>query len=233
MSYINKYNLLNASHHDNVAENTILFTTEYIFLLMHVDVKDAYVQKLKQDLIKYIDDNKVEEGLYNQLPDEIVEIEKDRYMSHDQLLAIIAFSKKFGLSYHKDIWNWLKTHWFTYDNVSRKTNINRIYRPEIIIYSALCANSIFGYLFFPYWFITRIVNIFHYYKVRNNVKILKSGGMLLTLVMCYGANLNWSLWLFTKLLKYRKVLTSWREVIQRYFPHSDHPMNMFSKLLDD
>jgi len=106
MSYINKYNLINASKNEGVAENTLLFTTEYIFLLMMTDIKEPYVESLKTHMINYLDANKVEKGLYNQLPDDIVVFEKDRYMSHDQLLAIIAFSKIFGLSYHKDIWNW-------------------------------------------------------------------------------------------------------------------------------
>ena len=95
--FINKFGLLNAKSEDIVSENTILYTVEYILLNKLNKNHPMFIH-----LVKYIESCKISPGLFNQNPE--IFNNHDDYTSHDNLTAIVAFSHKYNLNYHKEIW---------------------------------------------------------------------------------------------------------------------------------
>ena len=114
MFFNEEYKLLNATEEDIVAENTVLFSVEY-FMLGNNSIKIR--------IVKFLEMCRKNKGLFNPFPNSLGT--KDQYMSHDNLTAVVAFSKLNGYHYHKEIWDYLVKHLFTYDNVSGKINFKR------------------------------------------------------------------------------------------------------------
>jgi hypothetical protein len=203
-NYKNKYNLLNAFDYEDVSENTLLFSIEN-YLLEKNDVKikdmDNYIKLLKND-----------EGLYNNIIGIPVH-DKDKWTSHDQLLSIIAFSLIQSKKYHLEIWKWLKSHLFTYDNISKKINFKRFLHPRDIIFFGYCANSKLCKLLLPLLTIIMCISCFN----------KQSSGKLLCWVRCKCANLKITYYLCTLIIKLNKNYGSWNKVFNTYFPNKNHP----------
>lgn len=219
--FINKYGMINAHSLDIVSENTILFTLEYI--LLNPPDKSSMEKKLEN----FIADCETMPGLYNQQPG--LTFGKDRYMSHDTLTAIVAYSHLKGYNYHKKIWNHLKSHWFTYDNITAKTNFSRIMHPRDILYYGYCAGNPICILLYPLLALFMIITCLQSYKVRNGNKILKTDGKLISWVRCKCSSLNLTMKSLTFLLKLNSQFGNWNNVFRIYFKELEHPIR---KLLD-
>ena len=217
MSFLNKYGLINARSVDTVSENTILFTTELLLL--------KHNEGIKQRLIDFINACKVKDGLYKQNPELFGT--HDDYMSHDTLTGLVAFSYKYDLNYHKEIWAYLVKHLFTYDNVSGKINFDRFMHPRDIIYYGYCAGNLICKFLYPILAIIMIVGVLQKYKIRNGNKIIKTDGKLLSWVRCKASNLNLTFKLLTFSLKKFSYFKYWKEVFFYYFAEEEHPIRKF------
>lgn len=205
-NHINKYSLINATGDEGVSENTLLFSVENLFM-GNSDVK-------LDDIILFIEKLEVEEGLYNNLPSLV--IGKDKFMSHDNITAIVSLSKQKGMSYHKLIWEWLKSHLMTYDNISKKTSLRRILHPRDMIYYGYCADSTLCRFLLPLLCIIMLISCLG----------KGSSGKMLNYVRCKGAGLKVTFWLCTQIIKLNKYFGSWKKVFNTYFPCTDHPNHM-------
>ena len=204
--YLNKYGLINSAikEPDVTDENTLLYTMEYLLLGGIVDYADLYY---------FIDFSYTgTPGLYHQFPpDNKVMHAKDLYMSPDQLIAILACLEHFSRHYLKlGIWYWLKNHWFTYDNLSRKTNFKRIMQPAAIAYAGTLSGSAF-------WrFILNLICIYSCATKKNETSgKLKSWVMMKTTKLWCEGICN----LFVK-----KYFRNWRVIFKIYFPDPCHPI---------
>ena len=126
--YINDYGLLNATKADVNAENSPLWTLEYILLGGDVE--------LRSKLLIYIYNSHTgHQGLYNQAP--TVYDNKDGYMSPDQLIAFAAILPKANV---KNMWRYLFKNLFTYDNKQpNKINFQRTMQPAAAIFVGVMA----------------------------------------------------------------------------------------------
>ena len=220
MSFYNKYNLINATKEDIVAENTVLFSVEYSF----INPKD---REMIFNIIKFIEKCKKGKGLFDPFPN--AEGTKDQYMSHDNLTAFVAMSKKHNWKYHKEIWNYLVKHFFTYDNISGKVNFKRFMHPRDILFYGYCADNVICKLLYPLLVMFMVITCAQSYKVRNGNKILKTDGILLSWVRCKGANLDFSLKILTFIIKCNKNFKTWKNVFSIYFKDIEHPIRKLLK----
>jgi len=225
VTFFNKYKTLNAGDYDNpnhVDENTILWQLEYVLQLHR---KGLPFKEEKHDFFNYMTGMYVDDGLFSQLPDENVGFEQDRYTSLDQLIAYSIACRFFGKDkIAKHIWKWLLTHWFTYDNVSQKTNFKRVMRPDTLYVCAKATNSLWRFVFFPSFLIANIIKVFQYYKVRNGVKLLKVDGILILWLVLYGFEMKFLMKVFDYLMSKRKIFKSFDEAFHFYFKDENHPI---------
>ena len=145
MEYFNDFGL--TGELDLTNENGQLFEVTYLFL----NGENAIVNHMNSQLAK----SKVEDGLYNRNPTLV------KTMSHDNLLAITAFSKQFNTGHAKQIWRYLLKHLGTYDNTKGKSSeLTRFlpFNPANYFIFGLCANSILAYLFLPFFLINLIIS---------------------------------------------------------------------------
>lgn len=202
--HVNKHQMINATGDDGVSENTLLFSVENYLL----ERKDVYYA----DMLYFISQlgGSVTEP-YNNLPG--LTSGKDKYTSHDQLTALAVFSLAMKRDFHKHIWSWLKSHWFSYDNISKKTNFKRIMHPKDILFYGYCAGSIPCAIMLPLLSIMLMVSCFGD----------DSNGPMKTWVRCKGAKMKITYWLCTKIIKHNKYFGSWKKVFNTYFPDENHP----------
>lgn len=148
LRYINKYGLLNASFNEVgcVAENCPLWSLEYLLLKwdgIYFLMKSS--GSMYVDLLFYIHLSRTgKPGLYHQFPCKFHNtIEgKTKYMSNDQLIAYtLALHIDGKIELIKEIRTWLVSHFFTYDNVSEKTNFKRMMNPKAILTVLYCSGS--------------------------------------------------------------------------------------------
>ncbi len=125
MKFINKYGLLNAEEADFVSENTFHITLQYVLLSKW---REPTLQKDMRSFIKECWDGEV----FHNSP-HVFENSKDNFTSPDQLNAYMLWFHMFGNRLdNRETWDYLKSHWFTYDNKTKKTNFDRIMQPTTI-----------------------------------------------------------------------------------------------------
>ena len=218
--YINEYGIINAKPEDIVAENCPLFTQEYLHLIKNGNLSSIkYLPnavELQQNLNKYVDLCLVKPGLYNNLPFTNTEIEEDKYCSPDQLIAFLANLKdRKDKQKLKDIWNYLKSHWFTYDNINQKTDFSRIMQPQAILLAGVLGGG----------FLTRLL-LRPLLSLAVFISVLpKKGtsGELKSWVMMKAAKMKITEWICNKLIK--REYGNWEKVFKIYFPLEDHPIH--------
>lgn len=238
MKFKNKYFLINATEHETVSENTVLFSYENL-LLQYNDV-------LNRHILNYIGLCKISKGRYNQLPHTTGT--HDDYMSHDQLTTFMNmfYGMKLNNEY-KEIWEEIKKQKFRYDNINpNKPSWKRILHPRDIIYYAYLNKSILGYLGFPFLFFSAIYSCFKKYKTKptllNKIKhfiktrewldysfqeLSTSGKMLWWTRFKTCEKKNRKLMKITEIIcNYiikKKFIRGWKEIFQIYFPIENHP----------
>lgn len=211
-NYFNRHGLINAKLIEDVSENCSLFTLEYILLKKNHD--EDFLSLLYYLLI-YIKKCKTHiTGLYNQLPE--IHYNKDDYMSPDQL---IAFTGAFYLSGRnvelKQIWDYLKDHKYTYDNISGEVNFDRIMQPMAISFVAVLNRK---YQWYPMLLVSILVSVL--------TKKGKSSGKLKAYVCLNVLNLK----ILTKICgKILNGFKDWDAVFLEYFKEESHPIRTFIK----
>jgi len=204
-NYLNKYNLLNAKLEDEVAENSPLWSIEYLLL--------KWDDKLFHDMLFYTKLCKTDKkGLYNQFPFEVDS--KDKYTSPDQLIAFLSALKLNNEEEEiKKIWKYLWTHLFTYDNISKRINFNRTMQPSAIFFCGYLAGiKIFG----PLLSLSCMVSCIFKRK--------ETSGKLKAWVLFKVAKLNLTEKICNKLISTNKHFKTWKNVFFTYFQEESHPI---------
>ncbi len=219
--FYNLYGLINAHANEVLAENTLLFSIEYYMLTKD----EAFLEKI----LIYLNNCKVQKGLYNQHP--IPQPDKGAFMSHDQLTAIVALFHSLGMKRQvQEIWSELKRQWFRYDNTNPKApSWNRIMHPRDIIYYGYCAENVLCKALYPILALCMIITCIQSYKVRNNRKIIKTDGKLLSWVRCKGSKLHRTFKLLTWIISSNSYFVCWRNIFLTYFGHEQHPIHKLLK----
>jgi len=124
-------------------ENAPLFSMHYI--LLHDGTSPEAIE-MSSAMLEYTKSCYIKDGLYHQRPDN--NGSKEDWMSPDQLISFVALFNQRELP-HKNrmIWRWLLLHWFTYDNMSMKTNFKRIMQPAAVAFVGASA----GFISKPFW----------------------------------------------------------------------------------
>lgn len=141
MGFINKYGLINPTSKDVVSENTLLTSMVY-----------QYLERLALKENNYKLDNNIEffvhecynfiTLMYNNTPiSNPILNRRDRLTSPDQLMCYILYSYTKGYIGHYQIWKYLRTHYFTYNNILGEFSIKepRFMQPMIIFLAGYCA----------------------------------------------------------------------------------------------
>lgn len=157
MEYLStKYGLV--TDEDFQSENGQLFIVTYSFLLKHFN-QDKQWLELVNDYTRtqLMRSSTGIKGLYHRNPD----LTDRRIMSHDNILAIMCWSKVNNTFHRYDIWHYLVTHGGLYDNTQGKTTqLSRFlpYSPQTMLILGLCAESKLIYLLFPILFPIFLIN---------------------------------------------------------------------------
>lgn len=207
MSFFNSAGLINARTDETFSENSLLFSLEYLLLDKSASSRNKVRILMKyQQLLKKL---RKSPGRFDQQP--FLDGTHDDLTSHDQLTAISIFSKKYGLQYHEEIWSYLKSHWFTYNNLTGKTDFSRLLHPRDMIYYGMLNNSAICWALSPLYFIMQAPSLFG----------KSTSGKLLMWTRLKGLGLHKLVDFLPKLmLQY----SSWKEVFRVYYPDSEHPI---------
>ena len=155
MPYWSKYGTLNAYSHEEYAENSTLWTIEYIFMKeLAGEDPEPKVIELANFIEVFL---KVEDGLYDQLPHKAGN--HDDATSNDQITGFMALSCRYNLGFHKEIWKEIKRQTFRYDNLNPESpSWKRFLHPRDIIVYGMMAGSKLWYLLAPIVFIAALVS---------------------------------------------------------------------------
>jgi len=221
--FLDSYGLVLPHPGTEVRENSILFTVEHYMLT-------GERKELVQDLIELC---RTDKGLYSQHPSHALQ-GKDRYMSHDQLTAMIAFSKMNDLDIHKEFWEEIKRQWYRYNNIDvpqtfmEKLLNKRFLHPRDIIFYSYCNKGLGGYLFFPILIIIMIISLWQKKEVIAHGEVcLDTDGKLLSYVRMKAIDNRVVTFLFNWIIKKR--FGSWHNIFKEYFRYEDHPNVIASK----
>jgi hypothetical protein len=211
--YFDEYNLVVNTPYAKLRENSLLWTAQYFFLTRDADVFLA--------LDNAIERCRVSRGLYKQHPGGL--FGEDRYMSHDQLTAIMSFSYDQHLYFHKEIWNEIETQGYLYNNL-KDGKIRLLHLRDLCFYGYLCGSwrwkLLIPLLIFFVFFSWKS------YKIIDVVKVPKTDDELLNFVRFSTLRKNSKLWELLWKLYYKKVCKehgSYNAVFRIYFPAENHP----------
>ena len=198
--FINRYDLIRPTSRDKVSENCMLTTIEYLILDWDMPLEAA--------LESYINECKVGPGLYNQYPFPVEG--KDKYMSPDQLIAIVSFLYLTGKHDEiKLIWTWLWKHGFSYNNITGKYDLRRTMQPKCLLFIGLCAGSNIAKCFT--WVLWCSIWLACGAPPDDTSGKLKSWVIVKTL------DLDWIVWM-------TKRVGGWRSVFVGYYQEELHPI---------
>ena len=224
-NYVDDYGLINARPNEKNGENSLLYTAENI-LIKELLGKNNFQEKLTfYKAVKQCRDSK---GIFSQTPARNL-TGNDQYMSHDQLTAIFAISRKYGFEYHIEIWEEIKRQLFFYDNVNpRNPSITSFLHPRDIIYYGICAGSKLWYLGIPLLVIMAVISCWPIKENRHGIDIIPTSGKLLTFVRFSALKgiipgFSGIYDFLTEIIRIR--LGGWPAAFLIFFPYTDHPNN--------
>lgn len=183
-------------------ENSILFTAEYLTLVRNSsgDLRREHASKSIAAVYK---------------GDERFEAVKDEKWSHDNHTAVVCLSKLMGFEWHKSM------YW---------GHFTTMLHPRDFIFYAYATGRWYSYIAALFLWIpclAMIVSCAQKYKVRNNVRIVKSDGKLLAWLRCQTFNLTLTWKLCKLMLKLNKLFGSFKACFFMYFRDPDHPSRQF------
>jgi hypothetical protein len=222
-NFIDPYGMVNSKVGEQYAENSILWTLQLVFLLRESG-RFAESLALAEKLCKVIENCRIKEGLFHQNPihHERDYVQKDGYMSPDQLITIFltgylyssAFSRP---AWHKEIWQEIINQGgYKYNNLE-DSELRLIHPRDLVLYKA-CVRPVIGQIAL---FVLLIANI-----VACLSKPEKTSGKLLawTKMMALKDHfltmkLSWIICSFI----IKKKHGNWADVFKIYFPVEGHP----------
>lgn len=221
--YYDKYNLLlSKPDYPNTEENSYLWSVEEYYLMKLANIStEAHISVLRQSLSKM----KLAPGLYAQNPlySESEPNSKSKYMSRDQLMAIMSISHEMAWEDRKDIWKVIKFQYFTYNNI--EDGKIRWITPFDLSFYMYCVNVKYKQLVIGITSLACIISCFS--------KNESTSGKLLTFLRCQTLKdssiimkLTWKLCNF---IINKKYTNGWKDVFKIYFPHSDHPLRLLAE----
>ena len=219
-SFYNYKGLINARADDslNVNENSFLYSLEYLF-------RNKMDDDLVYNMIKYLTVDMRNEVRGKVLYRNVLfgtGLLRDQYTSRDQLIAYAIFSVLIGGSVHHEIYNHIKKHWYTYDNLSGKVNFKRFVAPwDVVFLGILCQDKT----------AISLENIF-FYKGLDTYKrggVTETSGELLVwtqmqilLKLRYPSAIEW-MKRYEGLMMKRFGQNCWGKAFAVYFPETGHP----------
>jgi hypothetical protein len=208
--FLNSYGLLNSKIGEGVAENSPLWTWQY--LLMQSD------DQLFKDLLSFINLSKTTTpGLYNQRP--FKNNTSDDYMSPDQLIAFAAVLHKANRIEELNLmWTYLKKHLFTYDNLTGKINFDRVMQVSVILFIAALINKRWAKLLL-------IPLLIHSCWVRKS----ETSGRLKAWTMMTTLNMMSTKMICTRIIKLRSDFETWSGCFLEYFKEAQHPIRLLAQ----
>jgi hypothetical protein len=226
-------------------ENGILFLVE-AFLLLHLKNKLNYehieiFKTIVSNLSSYSSETTQIPGLYDRGSKESLNPSKldIRLISHDNLTAISSFSKKFDLSFSKDIATHAILHQFRFDNAQpmderfffknkdgQLSTSLQIHPRDIFFWLYIGGFSALTILMWPIFFISQVLAC-------SSPKEETSGKLLafVRLESTYKSSLllRFTRWICYKKLKNMYGKTWLNELMTIYFTNPDHPCRTLSE----
>ena len=218
--YIDKYGLTNSKVGESGAENGLLWTLEHVMLELDSGKTQSGLSRL-DDLKASIDKCRIGQGVYMQNPSHVLKIPvnvKDRYMSPDQLIAIMLVSEAEGMTHHKDIFKkMIKQGLVRYNNMEDR-KLRLIHPRDLLLYISLNVKML-APLLLP------ILGLFCIISCMS--KREKTSGKLLTWVKLSALENRYRSMKITKRICDRiikKTHGSWSDVFSIYFNRPHHPI---------
>lgn len=188
-------------HMKPYGENGVLFTAYYLAL-------QNFPIEHRSHAKKAIEAHKRADGGWYSV--------QDPNMSHDNMTAVVCLSRAYNLEYHKQP-----------SLISLRTMLH----PRDLIFYHLIAEKFYSpllWLLYPICFMAQLVSCLSKYKVRNDQKILKTDGKLLTWLRIKTLKLRVTN-IFCKLaLKLNRDFGSFQNCFKMYFG-LDHPNSTMPK----
>lgn len=236
----NRYKLLNAHADEDVSENCLLYSVVHHFL--REEQGNPSDNEEFTAICNYIVGMmNVETGKFNNIPN--VTTGKDRYISHDQFIALCSFSYFHDLEFHKMFWYGINK--FTYDNLTGKFNIHRIVHPINYIFVGYLNRNIICTLLMPLFCVLTMFSFHNDVKVRPTfwerlkggfrtpaTSMLKTDGQIISFVRfaCI-KKLPWIMkktWQWCMNLCDNRYINGYQTLFDHYYD-KNHPNNTLSK----
>lgn len=223
MSFIDNYGLINSRTDEVNAENAILWTYQNIILTDETNINSDV---RREALEKAFNKCRISNGLYHQNPAFAIsgpQIEKDKYMSPDQLLTICGASYRYRLTHAKDIWKEIKRQKFRYDNIN-PDNPKRYIRPNDLVFYGYSAGSFICKLLVILISLGCVISC-----LRNKNE---TSGKLLAYIKCKSLERESFIMRCTfKICTYLVNLknSGWGDVFSIYFKDKNHPNNTLAR----
>lgn len=223
MDFFDDYSMVNSKLGEQYAENSILWTLQYVLLLRESGRLSKSVT-FADKLCQVIENCRIKEGLFHQNPihHEREFVLKDGYMSPDQLITIFLtgylYSSVLGRSpFHKEIWKEIVNQGgYKYNNLE-DSELRLIHPRDLVLYKA-CVSPKVGQIAL---FVLLIANIVACLSKRE-----KTSGKLLAWTKMQALKDDFLLmklsWLICSFI-IKKKHGSWADVFKIYFPIQGHP----------
>lgn len=152
-------------------------------------------------------------GLYGQVPISREHGNKDDDTSPDQLIAMMSHFYSTDRLKAMQIWTYLWTHLFTYDNINKRIDFKRTMQPSAVFFSAVCAGH---KIVLPLLSLVCIISCMSKRSVTSGK--LKAWTMMRTLHM--GITFRICTWL----------VKDWNIVSGIYFHQKNHPLQIINNV---
>ena len=225
------FGLITSEPNSELEENSLLFTIEHYFLLKELGLNPKKERNIINSALFTCDRGG---GIFRQHPAELTG--HDRYMSHDQLTAIVAYSKSENLKYHKQIWKEIKRQLLRYNNIEIPNNLKekvlngRLLHPRDILFAGCCNGNIICNVLIFILIVIMFISCWSKRKViAYGAPTLKTDGKLLTFIRVRAIGYKWLINFFDWVIEKR--FGSWSVVFKVYFRYSQHPNVVHSILI--
>ncbi len=201
-------------------ENSFLYTVEEFVIRKKKGMDTSVIQAILDRALELM---VLDKGLYRQNPTESIDPNnKNSYMSHDQLTAILIYMKMTGKEDRiKEIMSRFKFG-ISYNNI---TDSLRVFHPRDLIFYHILHGSKVAYLFLPLLYIITIVMFIQEYKYRNNSRVAKTDGEILYYIKrecsCIFKPIDW----FAE-MRVKQRFGTWDSLFHFYFKEPKHPINL-------
>lgn len=221
--YTDNHGLLTVNREGISEENSFLWTVE---LLVIQKKKGLDYSKTIGVIESALEKMHLGNGVYKQAPHLDPDPEnKDTYMSHDQLTAILVYFKI--TNQHNKIREIISNfrYGISYNNVD---NSFRFFHPRDLIFYYLLNNRKLALLFLPLLWLITIETFFSEYKVRGGVKIPKTDGEILYYIKRESSDCFRAIDAYCE-HRVKQRFGTWDNLFKVYFKPALHPINLIKE----